>query len=99
MKVRGRELTLEEITSEKAAYGKVRSAAEIRIENEKEDMRRVGMALQSNADAKLLLEILQDLYYRGNLVGSTPEETYFNLGRRDVVDFLIDVRDRVVKEK
>lgn len=99
MKVHGRELTLEEIASEKAAYGRVRTSAEIRVEDQKQEMRRIGVALASNADAKLLLEILQDLYYKGNLVGSTPEETYFNLGRRDVVDFLIDVRDRVLKEK
>lgn len=99
MKTKGRDLTLEEIAREQAVYGRVRSATEVRQAEQKQEMRRIGMALNTNPDTKLLLDSLVDLYYKGDMTGETPERTYFNLGRREVVEYLLNLRDDALKEK
>jgi hypothetical protein len=63
------------------------------------EMRRIGMMLLSHPDAKLLMDTLTNMFYKGSLLGETPEKTYFNLGQREVVEFLLDLKDRATKEK
>lgn len=94
-----RNLSVEEVQKEIATYGKVRTDAEVKMDRSKQEMRRVGQMLRLNEDGKLLLSMLEDSYYKGDLVGEDPHKTYFNLGRRDVVDFLLGLRDQAEKEK
>lgn len=58
---------------------------------------KVGALLRNNADARVMMDILRDLFYDGDLLGREPHETYHNLGRREVVRFLMDLRDREEK--
>jgi hypothetical protein len=37
---------------------------------------------------KKFIAALEESFYEGDMVGETPYDTYFNLGRRDVVEFL-----------
>jgi hypothetical protein len=99
MSERTKRLTQEEITKEMIQYGHVRTDAEMKLEKSKLELRRLGMLLLANEDGKLLLSMLEETYYKGNLVADDPHTTYFNLGRRDVVDFLLGLRDQAVKEK
>jgi hypothetical protein len=99
MKVRGRNLTADEISDEMKLYGHVRSNAEVKLETSQREMRRIGMLLISNEDGKLLLSMLEDLYFNGTLVGADPYATYFNCGQREVVVFLRGLRDQATKEK
>lgn len=99
MKTKGRDLTVEEINHEMAVYGRVRTAVEVQQAEQKQEARRIGMALNTNPDTKALLDMLVNLYYKGDMTGDTPEKTYFNLGRREVVEYLLDMRDRALKEK
>lgn len=94
IRVGGRSLTPEEIKKEIAAYGHVRSAAEFRIAESQLELKRVGMMLLNSPDGRLLLDILEEDYYKGDLRGKTPEDSYFNLGQREVVRFLIGLRDQ-----
>jgi hypothetical protein len=96
--VNGRELTQEEIKTEMAAYGHVRAKWELYLDKSNLEMKRVGKMLQLNEDGKLLLNILTELFYDGDLLGDTPERTHFNLGRREAVRFLITLRDQAQKE-
>lgn len=71
-------------------------------EKKKEDMRtreehlnRVARNIFKTSDGKNLLDILIQDYYDGQLIGDTVEKTYFKLGQRDVVKFLLDL----LKEK
>jgi hypothetical protein len=98
MRVNGRELTQEDIKKELAAYGRVRAGWELRVAKDNLETKRLGMMLLAHEDGKLLLDILQDMFYKSDLLGDTPERTYFNLGRREVVRFLLDLRD-AAKEK
>jgi hypothetical protein len=93
MKVNGRNLTAEEINKEMIQYGHVRTEAELILEKSRLELRRVREMLRRNEDGKLLLSVLEDMYYDGNLVGDDPHETYRKLGQRDVVKFLRDLRD------
>ena len=92
--INGRDLTDEEIQKEMIAYGRIRTSAEIHIERSQLEMRRVGRMLLSSEDGRLLLDTLEEMYYKGTMVGATPEDTYFKLGQRDVVVFLLALRDK-----
>jgi hypothetical protein len=92
MKANGRELSQEDIRVEMLAYGHVRSDAEIRAETRKQEMRNLSVLLKSHQDGRLLVETLRDLFYDGDMLGDTPEKTYFNLGQRNVVAFLLDLQ-------
>lgn len=98
MKVHGRDLTQEEINHEMKLYGRVRSDAEVKLAKSNLEMRRVGQLLLANEDGKLLLSILEEMHHRGDLRGKDPYDAFFNLGRRDVVEFLLGLRDQA-KEK
>lgn len=65
-----------------------RIAKEDKLKASQAELKRVGRVL-THGDGARLLEILKEMYYEGNLTGATPELTYQNLGRRDVVDFLV----------
>jgi len=41
---------------------------------------------------------LESEFYEGNMMGETPEATAFNLGRRDVVVYLRELREYSRKE-
>lgn len=99
MNERTKRLTHEEINQEVSRYGRVRTDAEVKLEKSNMELRRLGMLLLANEDGKLLLSVLEDLYYNGALVGNDPHMTYFNCGRREVVNFLRGLRDQATKEK
>lgn len=92
MKINGRELTTDEISQERSQYGRVRSFEEVQRAERTQESRRIGMMLKSHPDGKLLVETLRDLFYDGDMLGETPEKTYFNLGQRNVVAFLLDLQ-------
>lgn len=87
-------LTPDEIKDEIKKHGRVRTPAERAMEKSGLELKRVGQMLLGNADGRLLLDLLEEMYYKGDLVGETPEKTYFNLGKREVVNFLIGLRDQ-----
>lgn len=62
-----------------------------------ENESKVGLLLAS-PDGQRLMDILEDLYYDGDLVGTDTWDSYRKLGRRDVVCYLRDLR-RNAKEK
>lgn len=97
-RVAGRNLTNEEIRAEVQQYGHVRTDAEMKLAKSSLEMRRLGMLLLANEDGKLLLSVLEDLYYDGTIVGADPHMTYFNCGQREVVIFLRGLRNQA-KEK
>jgi hypothetical protein len=97
--MRERNLTEDAARDEIEKYGCVRSVAGLKLDASALEQRRIGILLLANEDGKLLLSMLENLYYRGDLVGVDPYETYRNLGRRDVVEFLLSLRDQATKEK
>jgi hypothetical protein len=99
MNDRMKRMTAEEVNREMAAHGRVRSDAEMKLEKSRGEMRRVGMLLLANEDGKLLLSMLEDLYFNGSLIGADPYLTYSKCGQRDVVVFLRELRDQATKEK
>lgn len=94
IRVAGRTLTSEDIKREIAEYGKVRTAAEIAIADSQLEMKRVGRMLLTSEDGKVMMSMLEEMYYKGVMVSPTPEGTYFNLGQREVVVFLLGLRDQ-----
>ncbi len=50
-------------------------------------------------DAKELIDFLERRFFDGELLGETPEETAFNLGAREVVRVLRDLRRALVDRK
>lgn len=99
MNERTKRLTQEEVTREMVQHGRVRTDAEVKLEESALELRRIGMLLLGNEDGKKLLAVLEDLYYDGTIAADSPHTTYFNLGRRDVVYFLRGLRDQAKKEK
>jgi hypothetical protein len=75
------------------------NSASEKLKKSQFEMARVGGFLHSTEDGKLLLDILRDMYYDGDIVADNPHETYRKLGQRDVVKFLLGLRDRAHKEK
>ena len=49
--------------------------------------------LFSGADGREVLDALQREFFDGKLIGSTVEQTYANLGAREVVRYLRELRD------
>jgi hypothetical protein len=68
---------------------KRRAAVNEQIKKSNEELAKIGRFLFTAPDGKALLDLLTDLYYKGPMIGETPEMTYFKLGRREVVEFLI----------
>jgi len=99
MNERTKRLTQDEVTKEMVQYGRVRSDAEMTLEKSSLEMRRVGMMLLASDDGKLLLSMLEEMFYKGGLHEPDAHMTYFNCGRRDVVVFLLGLRDQAKKEK
>lgn len=58
------------------------------LKKSKEELDSIGRHLYTTEAGQSLLKLLEEMFYKGPLVGKTPEETYFNLGRREVVEFL-----------
>lgn len=57
------------------------------------DRARAAQRLFDSEDGRLVLEVLEREYLYGQLVGDTPEQTFFNLGCREVVLRLRTLRD------
>lgn len=55
--------------------------------------------LLATEDGRLLLEALEAQFFNGRLLGSTPEQTAFNVGAREVVVYLRQLRDHANKER
>ena len=51
----------------------------------------VALVLATPA-GKTLLEVLEAEFFNGDLLGATPEQTAFNLGAREVVVYLRQLR-------
>jgi hypothetical protein len=66
-------------------------------EQVKSKQRRFGKLFLSE-DGKELLDYLVAEWYHGDLLASTPEGTAKNLGARDVVKFLMTLRDSAKPE-
>jgi hypothetical protein len=49
-------------------------------------------------DGKEVLSLLEEEFFLGSMMGSSPEQTAFNLGRRDVVVYIRNLRDFAQKE-
>jgi len=47
----------------------------------------IGHFMESEAGQELI-RVLEEEFYDGELVGKDPHQTYYNLGRRDVVSYL-----------
>lgn len=91
-------VTPEELARELALHGRHLSSAERAQLRAKQQAARLGNLFMSG-EGKELMDMLEDMYYNGKMVGATPEDTYFNLGRRDVVHYLRQLRDAALKEK
>lgn len=78
-------------------HGHVLSSGERVQKAERLEQKRAG-ALLTTEPGKALLKMLEDMYYHGQLIGTTPERTYFNLGARDVIRHLHELRDLAQKE-
>jgi hypothetical protein len=65
-----------------------RKAINERIKKSNEELDATGRHLFTTEAGKQLLDLLEEMYYKGPLVGATTEETYFKLGSREVVTFL-----------
>lgn len=63
----------------------------------KQNQRSMGRLFLSE-DGKKLLEVLRATWYDGDLFGSTPESTAFNLGAREVIKYLLFLRDSAKPE-
>jgi len=44
--------------------------------------------LMNSEVGKLFIKALEETFYDGPMIGTDPYQTYFNLGQRDVVDYL-----------
>lgn len=51
------------------------------------------VAVLETPGGKEMLEALEEMFYHADLFGQTPEETAYNLGRRDVVVYLRQLRN------
>lgn len=76
-----------------ATHSEKRQTAEERLKKSQEELARLGRTLLAG-DGKALLDILEDMYYKGTMTGQDPYDTYRKLGCREVVDFLIGLRDK-----
>ena len=47
----------------------------------------ISQFMESTAGQELI-RVLEEEFYDGELVGKDPHQTYYNLGRRDVVSYL-----------
>lgn len=73
------------------------NATEAKAEADQQD-RRIGALLATHPDGKLLVEVLEKMYYKGDRRGKDPYDSYFNLGQRDVAEFLMGLRDKALGE-
>lgn len=53
----------------------------------------------SSEDGKVLMEALEAEFFEGDLLGETSEETHYNLGARDVVCYLRELRNFNARRK
>jgi hypothetical protein len=58
----------------------------------------VRSVLSSDAGKEMMV-LLEEAFYHGGLMAETPEKTAYNLGRRDVVMYLRQLRDFKNKEE
>ena len=58
----------------------------------------VRSVLSSDA-GKEMMSLLEEAFYHGGLMAETPEKAAYNLGRRDVVMYLRQLRDFKNKEE
>lgn len=73
------------------------------IFKDREDFKKVqAQYVEKHADVRAMLQLpagrklldeMAKMFDEGDLMGRSPEETYFNLGRRAVVRWLRDLRD------
>lgn len=64
------------------------------IKKSNEELASIGRFLFTSADGKALMDLLTEAYYKGSLLGETPEKTYFKLGQREVVSFLLSLEPK-----
>ena len=72
-----------------------------RIEELRKNIRVKGSAIRrlfETPDGALVLELLEAEFVHHPLLGKSPEETAFNVGRHDVVLYLKQLRDTSQKE-
>jgi hypothetical protein len=55
--------------------------------------------LLASPDGGELVSYLEARFFNGDLMGDTPEETAFNLGAREVVRVMRDIRDLMRRPK
>jgi hypothetical protein len=97
--MRERNLTEDAARDEIEKYGCVRSVAGLKLDASALEQRRIGIAAPLQRGRQAAFVHAGEPAHRGDLVGSDPYATYFNLGRRDVVEFLLSLRDQATKEK
>lgn len=67
------------------------------LQQSQEQLVRLGRAMTVGV-GKEILDLLTDMYYEGDMMGSSERDSAFKLGRRAVVDFLVGLRNDAMKE-
>ena len=57
------------------------------------EKRKVVQNVLKTPEGKKLFAVLEDTFERKPLKGENPHETYYNLGQRDLVQYLRELRD------
>jgi hypothetical protein len=88
----GRVLSLQE-REELKKYKRTLRPNERKLVAAREEALKYGALLRTD-NGKLLLQALVDLYYDADLIGRDSREDAINLGKREVVRFLLDLQAR-----
>jgi hypothetical protein len=87
---------MERARQEMKEFGRVLSPAERMLRERRKKIAGHGRIFLDGPGAEILEE-LQAMYYDCNLIGDKVEVTYANLGAREVVRYLMDLRDNAKK--
>ena len=70
-----------------------RSKLEVLRDQVRARQAKLGGYFQNTEDGRALMTALEENFFNGDLMAATPEQTAFNLGAREVVRFIRQLRD------
>jgi hypothetical protein len=73
--------------------------SDARLEELRAELAEKHGRVLATPEGRALLELLERRFFNGDLLGDTPEETNFNLGAREVVRVMRDLRALIVKQE
>lgn len=79
-------------------HGHVLSDGERVVKESLEKMRGTGRILLNTPEGQALMADLETQFFNGDLIASQPEHTYYMLGKRDVVRYMMMLRDSAKEE-